>query len=168
MNSISFNNVLIPTIIDDSKTMSRRIIKQQPTLVNGWWEWPIIGENVTKGTYIGWRDGYTLIGQLFPHCPYGQIGDLLKVKGHDITLKLTDIRVERVRDISEIEAEKEGVDFLRHIPDCDETLTAKELFMCLFESIYGPNTWDKNPWVWVLTFKRLEAILKEGGTNSAG
>lgn len=73
-----------------------------------------------------------------------------------ITLEITSVRVERLQDISEVDAEAEGIDFLRSIPDADETLTARKFFECLWESINGPGSWDANPWVWVVEFKRVE------------
>ncbi|WP_338794395.1 hypothetical protein [Pseudomonas sp. AE27] len=73
-----------------------------------------------------------------------------------ILLEVTDVRVELLRDISEEQAEAEGVGFLRHAPDADETLTAAQLFECLWSSINGDESWNGNPWVWVVEFKRIE------------
>ena len=73
-----------------------------------------------------------------------------------ITLEITEVRVERLNDISESDAEAEGIDFLRRVPDVDETQTARELFECLWESIAGSGSWVANPWVWVVNFKRIE------------
>jgi hypothetical protein len=75
-----------------------------------------------------------------------------------ITLEVTGVRVERLQDITEADAEAEGVAFMRDIPDADETLTAKVLFEILWDSInakrgYG---WDVNPWVWVVEFRRVK------------
>lgn len=72
-----------------------------------------------------------------------------------ILLEVTAVRVERLQDISEEQAEAEGVDFLRHAPDADETLTAKQLFECLWCGINGDASWNANPWVWVVEFKRV-------------
>lgn len=74
-----------------------------------------------------------------------------------ILLEIVSVRVERLQDISEADAESEGVDFLRHIPDADETLTARQLYECLWEYINGPGSWAANPWVWVVEFKRAIA-----------
>lgn len=76
-----------------------------------------------------------------------------------ITLEITGVRVERVQEITEADAEAEGVQFMRDIPDADETLTARTLYEILWDSInakrgYG---WDKNPWVWVVVFAACEA-----------
>jgi hypothetical protein len=69
-------------------------------------------------------------------------------------LEVTGVRVERLQDITEADAEAEGVDFLRHVPDADETLSARDLYRILWDSIneargYG---WKSNPWVWVVDF----------------
>lgn len=81
-----------------------------------------------------------------------------------LTLKITSVRVERIQDISEEDAKKEGVSFLRDAPDCDETLTEKQLFECLWDSVY-PESWDKNQWVWVIDFeviyKNIDRVLEE-------
>lgn len=70
-----------------------------------------------------------------------------------ITLEVADVRVHRLRDISEEDAEAEGIDFLRRIPDADETLSAKQLFEILWTSINGKDSWGANPYVWVMAFK---------------
>ncbi|WP_321919367.1 hypothetical protein [Paraburkholderia tropica] len=73
-----------------------------------------------------------------------------------ITLKVTGVRVERLQAISDADAEAEGIDFLRHVPDADETLTPSQLFMCLWDSVATPGAdWAANPWVWVVDFKRV-------------
>lgn len=73
-----------------------------------------------------------------------------------ITLEITDVRVERLNDINEQDAEAEGIDFMREIPDADETLRASKLFEVLWESINGIGSWSLNPWVWVIEFRRVE------------
>lgn len=76
-----------------------------------------------------------------------------------ITLEVTGVRIERLQGISAADAEAEGIDFLRRVPDADETLTPQQLFMCLWDSINKARGfgWDANPWVWVVEFKRIEA-----------
>ncbi|WP_104684723.1 hypothetical protein [Pseudomonas syringae] len=68
-----------------------------------------------------------------------------------ILLEINDVRVERLQDISEGQAE--GVNFLRSAPDLDETLTAAQLFDCLWSAINSADSWNANPWVWVVEFK---------------
>jgi hypothetical protein len=73
-----------------------------------------------------------------------------------ITLEITGVRVERLQDISEADAVSEGAtwSFSRSGPRGD--LSVKAGFVDLWESINGPGSWDANPWVWVVEFKRLE------------
>jgi hypothetical protein len=70
-------------------------------------------------------------------------------------LEINDRRIERLQDISEEQAEAEGVGFLRAAPDFDEKLTAKQLFEILWDHINGEGAWAANPWVWVVEFKRV-------------
>ncbi|WP_454056073.1 hypothetical protein [Cupriavidus sp. Marseille-Q8015] len=72
-----------------------------------------------------------------------------------ILLEITGVRVERLNDCSEADAEAEGIAFLREVPDADETLTARQLYECLWDSINGTGAWAANPWVWVVEFRRV-------------
>lgn len=111
--------------------------------------------------------------------PYGQPGDRLVVSGADIRLEITNVRAERLQDISEADASAEGFPRLSKdggrtykygIPDKDGLPgnddigwhwskwcnNAREAFRLLWSDIYGAGAWDLNPWVWVIEFKRLE------------
>ncbi|RYF32299.1 MAG: hypothetical protein EOO21_07015, partial [Comamonadaceae bacterium] len=68
-----------------------------------------------------------------------------------ITLEIADVHVERLQEISEADAEAEGVAFMRRVPDVDETLTGRQLYACLWDSINGADSWDVNPWVWAVS-----------------
>lgn len=68
-----------------------------------------------------------------------------------ITLDITGVRVERLQDISEADAAAEGVS-AKHTGDAH--YTAREAYAVLWESINGPGSWDLNPWVWVIEFKK--------------
>ncbi|HDR9075923.1 TPA: hypothetical protein QDA97_004736 [Burkholderia vietnamiensis] len=75
-----------------------------------------------------------------------------------ITLEITGVRAERLQEISQDDAEAEGIDFLRSVPDADETLDARGLFHCLWDGINAErgHGWEANPWVWVIEFRRIE------------
>lgn len=77
-----------------------------------------------------------------------------------ITLEITDVRVERLQDISEEDVEAEGVKLLKTNCDgeCGGTpcLISRQPFITLWESINGEGAWDKNPWVWAVSFRRME------------
>lgn len=70
-----------------------------------------------------------------------------------LTLTLTDVRVERVQDISEVDALAEGCfDAKAH----DGSLPS-EIFLSLFYDLNKRAPRTENPWVWALTFKLAEA-----------
>lgn len=89
-----------------------------------------------------------------------------------VFLKVKSIRVERLQDITEEDAIAEGVltlgiwesDNHRYWQnyleagkdDQDVCISAKESFKTLWQSINGPDSWEANPWVWVIKFKRIE------------
>lgn len=80
-----------------------------------------------------------------------------------LRLEITGVRVERVQDISEEDARAEGCEMDGQFPKeqphpqggrvgWDD---AREWYSDLWEKINGANSWEKNPWVWVISFKRL-------------
>ena len=68
-----------------------------------------------------------------------------------ITLEVTGIRIERLQDITEADAEAEGVKHSLHLPG---GRFARENFEHLWWTIHGDGSWEANPWVWVVEFKR--------------
>lgn len=83
-----------------------------------------------------------------------------------ILLEITDVRVERLNDISEADALAEGIEELEQgppmerywAPDGDEGHhSASHAYAELWDSINRKtHPWASNPWVWALTFKRVE------------
>jgi len=71
-------------------------------------------------------------------------------------LRLTDVRVERVQDITEADAVAEGVTPCgEHATLCPDHCYRNE-FAVLWNSINAKRgySWVSDPWVWVLTFER--------------
>lgn len=84
-----------------------------------------------------------------------------------ILLEITNLRVERLNAISEEDARAEGI-IDGGCLNCGEPEPcgcanpepdATDAFAYLWQSIYGQENWNANPWVWVISFKRVE-----GGT----
>ena len=69
-----------------------------------------------------------------------------------INLEITDVRVERLQEISEADAEAEGVANSLHLQG---GRFANENFAHLWDMINGDGSWDANPWVWVVEFRRV-------------
>jgi len=73
-----------------------------------------------------------------------------------ITLEITDVRVERVQEISDEDAEKEGCCIKLEPHEFPNRIVAPR-FKELWNSIYTKKglDWDDNPWVWVIEYRRL-------------
>jgi hypothetical protein len=71
-------------------------------------------------------------------------------------LKITNIRVERLQDISEADAEYEGAKKmpLEHLGGAFPN--HKSGFESLWQSINGKESWDSNPYVWVIEFEKIK------------
>ncbi|MBK3454968.1 MULTISPECIES: hypothetical protein [Pseudomonas] len=115
-----------------------------------------IGEALDDGTLVYAADGLT---------PYEQEQPTWKPSIHmprwacRILLEITDVRVERLQDITYEQAAAEGVHRgpLREWCASDEGGACHKYpvpaFRDLWQSVGG--NWDANPWVWVVEFKRV-------------
>lgn len=90
-----------------------------------------------------------------------------------IWLKVTDVRVERLQDITGLSVQKEGIEV-----DPNECASKfdfiSELFL-LFQKLWDSTIkksdldsygWDANPYVWVIEFERCEKPKEEKGNDS--
>ncbi|MFJ2989999.1 hypothetical protein ACIPF8_19205 [Collimonas sp. NPDC087041] len=96
-----------------------------------------------------------------------------------IQLEIIDVRVERLQEISEADCIAEGIEpnwigpldkgpngtgtegwlgdewrHYGHSVEGDPAYSALESYRSLWESINGAGSWDANPWVWVVDFRR--------------
>jgi len=84
-----------------------------------------------------------------------------------ILTEITEVRAERLRDISEADAIAEGVSmdekgwfFVQGLVRHGWLLrfrTARECFFSLWESINGAESLAANPWLWAISFRKLGA-----------
>lgn len=81
-----------------------------------------------------------------------------------LTLEVTGVRVERLQDISEANAIAEGIlrdgEGWRGAPGLPWFASPIAAFRSLWESINGAGSWDDNPFVWVVEFRRIEQEAK--------
>lgn len=119
------------------------------------------------------RNNYREIGW------YKRLGRFMPMKYTRLFLEITDVRVERLNDISEEDAKAEGLFMISKddgktwkfgIPDADGlpgtddngwpwhewSTKPSEAFKTLWQKINGPASWPTNPWVWVISFKRVD------------
>lgn len=171
---ILFSGEMVNAILDGRKTQTRRVVKKQP---HGAGEWVLQGINwlfPNVCPYIKLKNPYGVIGDRLWvketwKCVLGNViykatpNNRIKTDKYKpsiymprwasrINLEITNIRVERLQDITETEAIAEGVSGGGSHPDF-----WVGAFADLWDSInakrgYG---WDANPWVWVVEFKRI-------------
>jgi hypothetical protein len=72
-----------------------------------------------------------------------------------ITLRITDVRVERLQDISEDDARAEG--WPGPFTETGFPIASPlAWFANVWTSINGPGAWEANPWVWAISFERVK------------
>lgn len=98
----------------------------------------------------GWKNKMFVKADLMPH-----------------HICITNIRVERLQDISEEDCLKEGiwrddnvglegVTYWYHGLANSSFRTAKEAYASLIDKISGKGTWESNPWVFVYDFELVK------------
>lgn len=171
---ILFSAAMVRAILAGRKTQTRRIVKPQAA---------ILTDEMARG--LGVRPPAVENPAVIP-CPYGQVGDRLWVreawavhpetgsllywadgtapenirwkpsihlprKHSRILLEITSIKVERVQAISQEDALAEGTD---SNPAAADPIGS---FAKYWNYINGVESWETNPWVWVVGFKRIKA-----------
>jgi hypothetical protein len=186
---ILFNDEMVCAILDGRKTMTRRILKPQPTKpfdavffspLDGWFT----GEAQTglKIEKINTRfDGCDRLWvreawrKAYPKTSYSDgivyRADKKKALGMDeysdrhdwkpsihmfrkhsrISLKITNMKIERLQDITRGDAMEEGCPFANMAKGDDP----RHWFSSLWETINGSGSWAANPWVTVISFKQI-------------
>jgi hypothetical protein len=172
---------MVQAILAGRKTQTRRVVKPQPTYSKGmvgpvWW----IGDENSKeikcpygqsGDVLWVRETWQETTWLHPsNDEYGYIYKASE-NGREwaandeswtwkpsiympkdacrIFLRITNVRVERLQDISAADCYKEGA--------CSPTSSTPKLaWQLLWQSINGPESWNTNPFVWVVEFERIE------------
>lgn len=177
---ILFSASMVNAILDGRKTQTRRIMKPQPT-TNPFWGCagskgfgffddlkPIKGPYGKPGDRLWVRETFGIVDSLegarsFVYRAEGwkDPSGLFKWRpsihmprlASRIQLEITSVRVERLKAISEVDAVAEGA-------PCGSCCAPQEGshkagFAQLWESINGSGSWNANPWVWVIEFKRV-------------
>lgn len=178
---ILFKGEMVRAILSGQKTQTRRIVKfAQPPYAEkvrifygDTWDW-LRYDGMRLGSFkcpYGMKGDWLWVRETFAPCSDGAIHyaadgklNILSYKPSihmprtacRLLLEVTDIRVERLNDISEEDAKAEGVDAvtLAEVPR-QATMSRRADFKQLWESINGEESWNDNPWVWVVEFKRL-------------
>ena len=188
MKKIMFNDkfLLTKAVLNGTKIMTRRLLKEGTPLGN--WEETAkclpykVGDivaiaqpykdiiecmaeysdiminvdgSINREYKAGWTNKMLVKANLLPH-----------------HIKITDVRIERLQDITEEDCLKEGI--MHFIPADDEECTEegygyltsdgglfmfdtpREAYASLINKICGKDTWERNPWVEAYTFERVD------------
>lgn len=198
---ILFSDPMIRALLAGRKTQTRRVVKPQPP---SWIESDLPGLRALKEkpcpygqpgdllwckeTWAKSRDGSVLYraDTMFDSMSEGDFAWRWPRSIHmprwasRLTLELTEVRVERVADISEEDARAEGAPYAHfedafEIPDCLRSIADSFPayahhygFQILWESIQGPGAWDRNDWVWAIRFRVIHANVDDVIADSAG
>lgn len=190
MKPILFNTEMVRAILAGRKTETRRVVKfpegmtgRLPTNANDHLFYPcgIKYPPYKKGDILYVRETWTTTpnGQDYLYkadsdtdgafirdkrgalnCPRWHPSIHMPKEAARIFLRVTDVRAERLRDITEADAVKEGLyKGWRLSGRGSLALSARQAFMWLWETVTrdGPayKTWACNPWVWVIEFEML-------------
>jgi hypothetical protein len=182
---ILFSTDMVKALFAGRKTMTRRIVKMyatdnNPIRQNAAW----LQENKTcpygqVGDVLWVREkfGYSNEGKLHfatnvCNPKYDKPSSGWKPSIHmpkyacRIFLQITNVRVERLKDISEEDAIAEGIEkqfshlfqewrYKDYAKVKDDWRSPISSFQSLWASLNGFDSWDENPWVWVIEFKRV-------------
>lgn len=187
---ILFNMKMVRAILDGRKSCTRRIIKPQP---QGYFEVSeeplyIYDTDGKQGKITPpYQPGDILyVRETWKQAPNGyyyyedwqkdDIADVTKWKpsihmpkeAARIWLKVTDVRVERLQEITRLSVQKEGIEV--DPKECAGKFDfITELFL-LFQELWDSTIkksdlerygWDANPYVWVVEFERCEKPKEE-------
>lgn len=190
---ILFSTPMVQAILEGRKTMTRRICKHKlddrgARLTDQLEDWHgnKIKQPIEVGDIVWVRETFAEFSGIEPQVSYVYKADKLfdtPAKEHlcdnkwkpslfmpkqacRIWLEVTNVRLERLQDISEEDAIAEGVErvplepFVLRYRDYtgleDYWDNAKSSFHTLWIAINGATSWQENPWVWVYEFKQVE------------
>lgn len=153
MKTLSFMAELEAAIREGRKTQTRRPVDDVRYFGHHYdqtWHPHVVGPD-KEGTFSWWEGpSHGPSCYHIAKCPYGGPGTMFQVSGEDY--EIVNVRVERLQDISALDCLEEGVLLT---PPSDMPDDAVAAYRELWESINGPGSWDANPWVWVIEFKRV-------------
>lgn len=178
-----FSGPMVRAILAGNKTQTRRLVKPQPQcfigsgLPGGWTPAVADGEGmralkcpygqpgdrlwVREAFCDDWKQSHGIVyradggldADMFDAgCKWRPSIHMPRLASR-ITLEIVGVRVKRLQDISEDDTVAEG------IPEGEVSPAdaGRFAYRLLWESINGPGSWDANPWVWAIEFKRLGA-----------
>ncbi len=114
---------------------------------------PVMVRPIFAKETAGWNNKMFVYADLMPH-----------------QIRITDIKLERLQDISDEDCMREGImegEFMNtwdtfyfdewgDVPNHITFKTAREAFAALIDRISGRGTWERNPWVYAYSFELVK------------
>lgn len=182
------------------KLVDDKLIRVYPSKVffdNGKWLFDYEGRiyNLPKENYPRYKVGEVVAiaqsyKEVYPNADFEMIGDKFMTESAGWTnkmfvradlmphhIRITDVKMERLRDISEEDCLKEGIVFIESLSIIGEDAyffavkrkvrqmydnilkffsSPQRAYVDLIDKISGRGTWKRNPWVVVYTFERVD------------
>lgn len=191
MKKIMFNDKygLTAAVLNGEKTMTRRIVPDNTPLGN--WEYTVKKSRYQVGEVVAVAQPYydVLEAMIERHGGYGEEQNefyerynntlpwrnkmFVKASEMPHRIRITDIKVERLQDISDEDCLNEGIYKDNPRPGlhfngyafelCQDQYgdilasrwfkTSRDAFASLIDKVSGKGTWERNPWVFAYTFE---------------
>lgn len=187
MKKIMFSDkyLLTQAVLAGTKTMTRRLLKDNVPLGN--WEETIKHLPYKVGEVVAIAQSYK---EVYPNADFEMIGDKFMTESAGWTnkmfvradlmphhIRITDIKMERLRDISEEDCLKEGIVFIESLSIIGEDAyffavkrkvrqmydnilkffsSPQRAYVDLIDKISGRGTWESNPLVAAYSFELID------------
>lgn len=176
MKKIMFNDRygLTQAVLDGRKTMTRRIVPDGTPLGN--WEETVKKSRYKVGEIVAVAQSYHALNKAGYVAPEWLDHTCESSAGYENKMfvradlmphriRITNIKVERLQDISHEDCLKEGIlyqdgyfcGYKVSAPNMAfGAMTAQQAFAALIDKVSGEGTWDSNPYVFVYEFELLK------------
>ena len=184
MKKIMFNDnyCLTQAVLNGSKTMTRRVLRDNVPLGN--WEETIKHLPYKVGEVVAIAQSYK---EVYPNADFEMVGDgfmtesagwnnkmFVRAELMPHHIRITDVKVERLQDISEEDCLKEGIIFIESLSATGEDAyffavkrkvrqmydnilkffsSPQRAYADLIDKISGKGTWESNPFVAAYSFE---------------
>jgi hypothetical protein len=175
---ILFSTAMVQAILDGRKTQTRRVVNPHHAPLefepNEWVINLAFCPYGQPGDVLWVRETFAHTSQLNLNAEDDNYGYVYKADGQPwedyegwkwrpsihmpreaarLFLRIKDVRVERLQEISPESCIAEGL--YTTLREHDAVMQLQDQWQDLWQSINGPESWDANPWVWVVEFERI-------------
>ena len=180
MKKIMFNDKygLTKAVLEGRKTMTRRVVRHPEQVeINGHKYLQTEKCRFKVGEVVAVAQSYKdagfpasyIIDEFFPNIQelYGWTNKMfVRADLMPNQIRITNIRVERLQDISNEDCKREGIDYIggysesyyfgHGVGNVKLGNSYRQSFASLIDKVSGKGTWQSNPWVFVYEFELVQ------------